>query len=480
MSKPMDKQAEERLLAAVKLVSASVEGGTPPNDAVVKVAQQMKLGRQMIPLVVHAYNVGRTTFQREHGGSSILDKQASFPIAHLETIVGQLYPQSPPTPAQTKAASAIDPAYGYAPVNMARDEIRHREKVASADVRMPVSERPGTAFDRQTTTIGETHSPEHAIKVAYAERQRAERSSSEAGRQYRATLDKYLAAMGAITNYFKEAAAFRLPFAEVEWNAIQMFGEPAKHALDYAYKRNSMQEKRASGPPSLLRIADRTQPPYSLIKAAIDLGGELLTAHRRRNAEKEAATEQVKVAFRPFVPKPNQGDPFTTPCSILADCPEVSSRKEANFLTNMIALGVGGRMRGAMEEDAKSKGDMIQDATLELSDPTHLQELRDIQTRAMLADFLNNDDVISGYDPEEVTTAFNEISKLSPRTANQPAVVRPLLRKRLAQGAMEPFEAQQVADIEKTVGQAQGGVGGAGQDGVRKISEVLSGNTLIR
>jgi hypothetical protein len=112
---------------------------------------------------------------------------------------------------------------------------------------------------------------------------------------------------------------------------------------------------------------------------------------------------------------------------------------------------------------------MVESVEQDLSSPVHIDELRQIRSRAMLSDFLANDDVISGYAPEEVTNAYNEISQLSPRASSQPAIMRPLLRKRLTAGSVEPFEAQQMADIEKTIKQTEN---------PEKVSEVLCGNIL--
>jgi|GEM_PF-6910844 len=86
----------------------------------------------------------------------------------------------------------------------------------------------------------------------------------------------------------------------------------------------------------------------------------------------------------------------------------------------------------------------------ELFDPTHDAEMRRIKMQAMLNDFLANDPVISTYDPDEVLDAFNQVSQLVPRSSVQPAVMRGQLRKLLQQqDAMEPFEANQLVEVEK-------------------------------
>ena len=57
--------------------------------------------------------------------------------------------------------------------------------------------------------------------------------------------------------------------------------------------------------------------------------------------------------------------------------------------------------------------------------------------------------IAGGASAAEVITAFNELSQLSPRLAEQPAAVRPLLAKRLA-GEVQPFEIGEILNMEKT------------------------------
>lgn len=86
----------------------------------------------------------------------------------------------------------------------------------------------------------------------------------------------------------------------------------------------------------------------------------------------------------------------------------------------------------------------------ELFDPSHEQEMARIRTRAMLSEFMSDDPIISTYDPEEVSSAYNQVVQLAPRTAAQPAVMRGLLRKLLQQqDALETFDADQITQIEE-------------------------------
>ena len=86
----------------------------------------------------------------------------------------------------------------------------------------------------------------------------------------------------------------------------------------------------------------------------------------------------------------------------------------------------------------------------EMFNPAHDQELARIKTQAMLTEFMADDPVISTYDPEEVSNAYNQVAQLAPRTSSQPAVMRGLLRKLLQQqDALETFDADQITQVEE-------------------------------
>ena len=61
---------------------------------------------------------------------------------------------------------------------------------------------------------------------------------------------------------------------------------------------------------------------------------------------------------------------------------------------------------------------------------------------------MNNDEIIGGYKPEQVISAYNDIAQLAPRTAAQPAAMQAILRRRLA-NQTEPFEIKEITDLEK-------------------------------
>lgn len=442
-AQPMNKEAEDRLLGAVKEAVAWVEDGVDPTEAVIKTARALDLNPEMTTLLVHAYNTGRMTYQREKCSGNVLCKMAEFPVARLEDVLKALWPPEPKKAA--KKASVDLSCYDRPPTIEPRSEVRLREKVAAAPLpRLPQSSK---------MPVGD-----ESIKMskAWGKIERLRKKADDA--RYRAKLarDRYLAAMGKLADYFKTAHP-RASFAEVEYNAQLLFGEPAKHAMDYVYLRNRMREKRAGNQPPPARPIDPAAPPYSLVREAIERGREVLACQREHQRVVKEAQSEFKETLRPFAPGKNTSPPSSSgPASgSFLEGRRFFSKRAGLFssvLTGSTAAMVGGLARGAKPP---SKTDLMQDAAIELSDAEHENELRKIEAQTMLQDLLTNDEVLSSYDPDEVLQAYNEIVALSPRLATQPAVIRPMLRKRMTQGAYEPFDVQQLADIEKAVATAE-------------------------
>ncbi len=55
----------------------------------------------------------------------------------------------------------------------------------------------------------------------------------------------------------------------------------------------------------------------------------------------------------------------------------------------------------------------------------------------------------------EVMDVYNELVQLAPAAATRPAMLRPLLRQRLTSGALQPFDVQQMGQMEDTTRKSQ-------------------------
>jgi hypothetical protein len=90
--------------------------------------------------------------------------------------------------------------------------------------------------------------------------------------------------------------------------------------------------------------------------------------------------------------------------------------------------------QAAAGNDAGKK--KIQDA---LSAQTFEDQLAEIRAQSAINEMFT-DDVISSYDPDEITEAINDVAKLTPALLTQPALLRAQVRQRLASGGMAPFD----------------------------------------
>ena len=54
-----------------------------------------------------------------------------------------------------------------------------------------------------------------------------------------------------------------------------------------------------------------------------------------------------------------------------------------------------------------------------------------------------------------MTTFYNDIQRLAPRAVQQPAILRAVLRRALAQGALDTHELDQLAKIDETLAKSK-------------------------
>ena len=63
---------------------------------------------------------------------------------------------------------------------------------------------------------------------------------------------------------------------------------------------------------------------------------------------------------------------------------------------------------------------------------------------------MNNDEIISKQNPQDVASAYNTLLSLSPSTTLQREVVRSVLRNSTANQATDPFTASQISMLEQS------------------------------
>lgn len=88
--KPLSEEQKEKLNQAVDSVCDLVSQGANPNQAIVKVASDMGLTEDYLPVVVHAYNNGAASAHRD-SSNTLQEKSASFNVADPDAINQILY-----------------------------------------------------------------------------------------------------------------------------------------------------------------------------------------------------------------------------------------------------------------------------------------------------------------------------------------------------------------------------------------------------
>jgi hypothetical protein len=391
---------EAELVAAVKDAAALVgDGDLDPTAAVEKVARDRGLLPGQVRLVCNAYNTGRQTAQMK-ANTSALDKFASFPLADADRVLASIY-KAPEVPrVVAKAAAAPRPL----------------EKAASV-APAPVAPKRRNLFDQE----------EYLRKQA-----------EEAARMVDYGRDQAAGAFGNVVRYFK-----RFPHDRVSYPLFK-----TALAAYHGARGRALAQTLEANLPGLAKEAgdrhgrvDRTAAPYA--DAALCV--ELASRHVLLSAVKRAADKALD---------DHRKGPMAAARAAVV-------KKAAVVMPAMIGASVGQVTRGlfdkVMEHGGPRETDRVIDKkTLGLDDPNHQAELRKVRVQAMLSEMMSDEnDPVSGYSPEEVAHAYNEIAQLTPHSSMYGAVMKPLLRRRL-EGRLEPFETKEITDIEKGVREGRG------------------------
>lgn len=454
----LSRESEERIIDATEKIANEVNDGSSPNDAIIKIAEEMRIPVGHIDLLVRAYNTGRTNVQRK-SASDVLGKAEEFPIADALQIKKELYPDTYKTAAEIYKSTAVSDEYNQSP--LWADRIPTKEAIFTKKAclqKVALIDKPVDAYPSEKNLYKEA-----IDKIEYRHRKLAEFRS--AGVPFKTNV---VDRTTKLANYFKGYNA--RPFNEILTNSITLFGKVAEQVLN-TVKQYLPKEKLAAVKPSKddWKYAIPDKEPYAsvqnLIKAAQDY-----SVYSQKLALAETATKNVEgELLRPFAQPKHQ-------TSVIADN-QSSINKSASIFGNLFNTGLSAITKttpaqGIMEKipGTSPTEKLLQKDLSNLMDPYHEADLREIQTEAMLNDLMANDEVINTHHPEDVIKIFNEINQMAPRAANQKMLIRALIRKRLEYGGdkVDPFDIAQLLDIEEklkardAIGQKpQPGMGGA-------------------
>jgi hypothetical protein len=437
----LSKEAEHKLIGAIERAAALVNEGATPNSAIIKSAADANIPAGHINLMVHAYNTGRTTKQREQGESA-LEKAADFQLADANVVMAALYPAQVKTSADIARDSIVSTEYAVSPVGFIARRNSELQKAAAAQTPLPAP-----------TFVPAPRDEHSAARRAYSQKIAEKRAAEESRRLATAAYQKAAVAMEAVCEYF------RMP-------GNMSFGDALRETeLRLGTEGVSVLKRAAAVYPQLEKQADTgvshfgDKGPYSLVQNVLDALDDYNIAQNNIITQK-SATEFIKKEAPTFLTGSILYDPKTAPLALKVAAVADKKPKKSEGAPSAPLNSFGGTMANlgkimgpgaalAKNEADTDPADQKRKAFMSMSGADHENKLQQIKSRGVLNDLILNDPVISGYDPAEIATAYNQIAEMAPNFTGQSAAMQALLRKRLEAGQLADFDVKQLIEMEK-------------------------------
>ena len=501
MPQTLSSAEESRLLDCLRrMVDLVDDKQLSPNEALGKLARDEQLPPGWIRLAAAAFNTGRQNAQRE-SVQDVREKLAAFALADAAEVIRGIYPKEPETPERRGTKQGISADYERPP-----DWYRPLKK--SAAERAPSLFEKRASFAASATTASDPWSFSR-YKNAQQSLGRLKSLASQARERAATALEK-------LAQYFCRDVRGRLPFAALKQlvgvrhktAAAQRLLKLAEHKLgkqatSAPYGPNPYPEVLKPGTPRGLfkikgvkELDDPKHAPFPTKpkikvrpgKPPDDLPPgapppppdkeELLPPP----FEKKSKSQGSQAYFGPIPDNWEAYQAFQdclhwsgahkqaqaayertlswTPASATALL-QARRIKQAGPISPYTALMSANAIHNLLRfeelpELPEKKEEKVNESPeyLALADPSQEAEIRKYRAQALLSELMSNDDVISGYSPDDVLSAYNEMVEAAPRIATTAAYVRPELRRRLA-GNPQPFEATELANLEKTLAQTR-------------------------
>jgi len=447
--KKITQETERKLLGVIEKTAGFVNEGDSPNDAIVKAASAAQLRPGEVNLVVHAYNTGRTTRQRQEGDDPFT-KAASFDLADASVILEELYPTQVKSAAAISEDTTVSPEYSFSPRPMLERKTS-RIKAANDGINWRLLDGVEIETPEPLPT-----DPNDRLKVAMSRVDRLRLNVEEARRKKANAFGLIGDTFDQLTTYFRRPDAKPMPV--VKEAVIMLHGDKGEQVMDQLVKVTPQLEKMANHclGGSLLGVnarqsfgvtvddLDCTAEPFPMVEAMM---GQIAD-YKEKSAALDAAElvydTEAGEAIAPFV------EPAASPSILGTSSERVKAASVPDPLKTLGTYSIVKNTMWPMAESLKgpSDDDALRKTLDDLNDPSHEAKLRGINTQAMLQDLMLNDPVIAGYDPNEVTNAYNDIVQVSPSVGDQRMLMQSLLRKQLQQGQLDTFEQDQLLGFE--------------------------------
>lgn len=432
----LNENDEQLLLRGVKRAAELTDAGMSANDAMLKTAQELKYTPGFLRVACNAFNTGRQNAQWD-SHSDILDKLASVELVDYSKVADELWGVK----SAEKYASAVS--------SPSRSIPKSPPVTTYADVRtswkMSGPEFVSTTTEKQASEkTADEKRAESAAQVALKFRNLSHlRQAMERSRTEKAAAESaFNLELHKLYSYFRQSPDLRASLESVKTAAVTYRGEICSNLFDYV---------EATVPPKLLRgghsklATDWSKAPFCYVDALLSKGSELA---KRTAAYDKVAADYVALydELHPSPPKPGP-DPAAEI--------DLGLMKDAGLLSGMLSASAFGATRSAMDSLKEDEDKKLEKYVTDLDSPDHLNQLRKVRAQTILAELMSDpDNPISSYDPEQVAREYNNLVEMSPRLADQPAVISSVLNKRLV-GNTEPFELAETLKLEEGLKKTQ-------------------------
>lgn len=418
----LTRDQEQTIIKAAEDVVDLVNTGLHPNDALFKVASEESLTPDYVRRLTEVFNTSRIL---AHFKTAAPEKRADeFPLASASNVLNRLYPEKVETE-EVKAARANCHSTWFSPP-LDFTHVPRLEKVALTTIELTTTCAPPDLDLLVKRSRLHVDSLERSIDVA---------ANDDA--YYREMLRRAVV---------KAAAHFcsleHRPFDVVENNVLTKHGSVAKplmNAIFIACRGEQCGEKRGEAFAGQ-RLTESETEPYVSIEEALRHASEWCKSASETQALRDelstfkfgfdARMKKLAELRRPRIPFPFEGIKLA-----VGWLPAVAS-----------TTFIGSKLNEMLGDDDSSL--KFEQEVQQSIDPEQNAQIRGAKVKAMLNELMTSDPVISGYDPQQVLLAYNEISQMTPRVAEQPAILRGMLARRLEMGRTEPFEAEQAITAE--------------------------------
>jgi hypothetical protein len=413
MTKLMSPSTKSQLKEAVYDMTVLTDDGLHPSSALEKIASDNSFTDDQLRIIAKTYNTATSIDQRKKC-SSLLDWLETYPIADVEAVLERRKKKAQ-VEESVKTASVWDTPldrnkqYQKPQLKLACLKVSKAEPAPAAPVKVdPIAIRKQIA--------------EEEIKLAYLKPSFDSMASC---------LRRQVKAMPA----HKQEA--------VKYAAVSRYGNDIRDYFDTVFAETTISI------PKVASTVSSNDPVIDLLGNLKKCAEEIVT-HVSNIGKLSASILDLKKKAA----DPNQ----SSKDGILSQFPLFTGPVSTVLGLNKTLLGVNDDFNKRFEKLRSPSSTSVSTAvlgpkslTFGIESPSERQSLKKIELQSVLNDLRYNDPIISEYDDDRISDAFNEISSVAPTISEKPTMLRAMMREYLAKDGLGMYDLHSILGDEKSV-----------------------------